>query len=190
MKNRITANELTGRAIGSLFFAGFGALWLALALYAREQFGVATLCGVLAVTAVLVSAALRLMRQAKQSPRIPDDPRVGRAFAWINAIQWTAGGIVAFSFARLHMDAYMPSAITAIVGLHLFPLARLFRYAPHYATGAALVAWAAATASFAPVDHMQGITALGTGVILWASAAFTLFMALRAAGGSRELLAC
>jgi hypothetical protein len=37
MKAIQTANQLSGRAIGALFFAGFGALWLLLALYVREQ---------------------------------------------------------------------------------------------------------------------------------------------------------
>jgi hypothetical protein len=112
---------------------------------------------------------------------VPDDPGRGRAFGWINAIQWTAVFIVAFSFAKLHIDAYVISAITAIIGLHMFPLARLFRYPLHYATGAVLVAWAAASAILAPVEQMQGTAALGTGIILWLSAAVTLAVAVHAA---------
>jgi hypothetical protein len=86
---------------------------------------------------------------------------------------------VAFSFARLHIDAYVMSAITAIVGLHMFPLARLFRYPLHYATGTVLVAWAGASVLVLPVEEMQGLTALGTGIILWLSAAVTLTIAIR-----------
>ena len=72
------------------------------------------------------------------------------------------------------------SAITAIVGLHMFPLARLFRYPLHNLTGGLLVAWAAVSVALVPVAEMQGTTALGTGMILWASAALTLAIALRA----------
>jgi hypothetical protein len=58
-------------------------------------------------------------------------------------------------------------------------LARLFRYPLHHATGALLVAWAAASALFIPAAQLQGVTALGTGFILWLSAAVTLAIALQ-----------
>ena len=73
------------------------------------------------------------------------------------------------------------SAITAIVGLHMFPLARLFRYWPHYVAGAALVVWAAASVVLVSREQLQGVAALGTGAILWISAAATLAMAIPAA---------
>jgi len=181
MKNMQNANQLSGRAIGALFFAGFGALWLFLSLYVREILNIETVSSVLLGLALLLGAAVALLREAKRWPRVPDDPAMGRAFGWINAIQWTAGAVVAFSFARLHIDAYMPSAIAAIVGLHMFPLARLFRYPLHYATGALLVVWASASALIVPAEHLQGVAAFGTGLILWISAAVTLVVAMQAA---------
>jgi hypothetical protein len=176
-----TANHLSGRAIGSIFFAGFGTGWLFMALAAKQWISFATIFGVMLGMSILFLTAFYLLRQAKRWPRVPDDPAIGRAFGWINAIQWIAVGAVAFTFARLHIDAYATSAITAIVGLHLFPLARLFRNRLHYVTGAVLVAWAWASALLVPIGHMQGIAALGTGVILWLSAAVTLAIALQSA---------
>jgi hypothetical protein len=176
-----TANQLSGRAIGAIFFAGFGALWLFLAVYARQQLGVATVCGIVLGLAVLLMAAIYLVRLAKRWPRVADDPAVGRAFAWINAIEWSAVAVVVFTCAKLHLDAYVMSAITAIVGLHMFPLAKLFWYRPHYVAGAVLVAWAVASAVFVPLEEMQGVAALGTGVILWLSATVTLALAIPAA---------
>jgi len=190
MKNTQTANQLGGRAIGALFFTGFGALWLFLSLYARQTLTIATATGILLGVAALGLNAAHLLRQAKHFPRVPVDPAQGRAFAWINAIQWIAVSAVAFSFARLHIDAYVLSAITAIVGLHMFPLARLFRYPMHHATGALLVAWAAASALFVPAAQLQGVTALGTGVILWLSAAVTLAIALQSIRQPASPLAC
>jgi uncharacterized membrane protein YccF (DUF307 family) len=190
MNNTQTANAFSGRAIGSIFFAGFGALWLALSLYAMELLRVATVFGVLMGTAVLVLAALYLLRQAKKWPRVPDDPAVGRAFGWINAVQWIAVCAAAFTLAKLHLDAYVMNAITAIVRLHMFPLARLFRYWPHYVAGGVLVAWAAASPALVPLERLQGVAALGTGIILWCSAAVTLTLALRAARRPAEPLAC
>lgn len=180
MVQELTANRIGGRAVGALFFAGFGAIWLLLGLYAKERLSAASL-GLLACgTAALLCGAVFLLRRAKALPRTPADPAMARAFQWINIVQWAAVAVVAVAFARLHIDAYVISAITAIVGLHMFPLARLFRYPLHYATGAILVAWATASTLLFSKDEMQGSTALGTGLILWLSAFVTLALALRA----------
>lgn len=173
------ANQIRGRAIGALFFTGFGALWILLALYALQRIGATAIAGVVLVAAMLLSGSLWLLRMAKELPSVPDDPAKGRVFMRINAIQWIAIAVVAFSFARLHIDAYVMNAIAGIVGLHMFPLARLFRYPLHYLTGSLLVAWAAGSALFVPADHLQGIASLGTGAILWLSAVTTLGIAFQ-----------
>ena len=128
----------------------------------------------------LAGGAFFLLRRAKALPRVPEDPAMARAFKWINIIQWVAVAVVAFAFARFGIDVYVISAITAIVGLHMFPLARVFRYPMHYVTGTALVGWAATSLLLFPKDEMQGSTALGTGLILWSSALVTLALAVRA----------
>jgi hypothetical protein len=61
----------------------------------------------------------------------------------------------------------------------MIPLARLFRYPLHHATGAVLVVWSAASALVAPAEQLQGVCAMGTGLILWASAAVTLAVAFQ-----------
>ena len=180
MTTTLTANQLSGRAVGSLFFTGFGTLWLTLGLYLRQIVNGVLLAGISAGLAILLLAAFWLLRQSSRYPKSPEDPTRNRAFNRINAIQWAAVFIVAFTFGRLHLDAYVLSAITAIVGIHLFPLARLFRYPMHYATGAALVLWASASVLLFPPEHLQGATALGTGALLWVSAAVTLALAAAA----------
>lgn len=178
MRNSPTANQLTGRAIGSIFFTGFGAVWILLSLYIRQILSVDLAIPVATIAAALLLSALWLMQQAKRYPKVPEDPARGRTFTRINAIQWIAVAIVAFAFAKLHIDAYVLSAITAIVGIHFFPLAKLFRYPMHNVTGAVLVVWASMGVLLIPTEHLQGITALGTGIILWSSAAITLGIAL------------
>ncbi len=190
MQKNLTANQISGRATGALFFAGFGALWIALALYALERLNTATVAGVLLGLAILIMAALSLLRAAKRWPRQPNDPAIGRAFAWINAAEWIAVAIVAVTLAKLHQDVYVMCAITAIVGLHLFPLARLFRYKLHYLSGSVLVVWALASALIIPAGELQGVSALGTGMILWLSAAATLALAIPAARQSADSQAC
>jgi len=175
----ITANQLSGRAIGSIFFSGFGALWIALALYIKQTLSIDLAIGIGAALAALLLTAFWLMRRAKRFPKLPEDKAMGRAFNRINAIQWIAVAIVGFTFARLHIDVYVLSAITAIVGIHMFPLAKLFRYPLHNVTGAVLVAWASASVLFVSADHLQSATAIGTGIILWLSAAVTLALAIK-----------
>ncbi len=183
-----TANQLRGMATGAIFGAGFGAVWLASSLSFMQWLSAATISGVLLGLAVLISTAIYLLREAKRWPHVPDDPAVIRAFAWINAIQWLAIFVVAFVLARLRLYAYIPSAITAIVGLHMFPLARIFRYRPHYRSGAIMLAWAVASVVFVPLDYLPSIAAFGTGILLWFSASVTLILALRDARQSAVAL--
>jgi hypothetical protein len=190
MQNFPNANQLRGRAIGSMFFAGFGTGWLFLALTAKQLITLINVFAVMLGMVILFLAALYLLRQSKRWPREPNDPAMRRAFGWINAVQWTTVAIVAFSFAKLHIDAYVISAITAIIGLHMFPLARLFHYPLHYATGAILIAWSVASAMLVPTEQMQGTAALGTGIILWLSAVVTLTIALKASRQPSAPLTC
>ena len=178
MTQTITAYQLQGRAVGALMFTGFGALWLVLSLYAREQMNAISLSGIALIASGLVLAAVHLMRHSKHLPREPEDPRIMKVFHRVNATQWVVCFVLATLLGRLHHDVYIVPMIACIVGLHLFPLARLFRYPMHYVTGTAMVLWAVGAMIIVPADHVQGITALGAGVILWLSAATTLALAL------------
>lgn len=181
-----TTNNLSSRAIGSMIFTGFGALWFVLGLYVRQQLSAANVAWVAGGMLALAALCTHVLRLAEPSPVSPDDAGRNRAFHTVNAAQWVAVFIVLAILRRLHLDAYGVAAIAAIVGLHLFPLARLFRNTLHYATGTALVAWAACVSWLAPVDTMQGITALGAGTILWLAAAVTMTIALYALRGSAQ----
>jgi hypothetical protein len=175
------ANSLRGQAIGASFFTGFGALWIGLALYVRESLTPLNISLLSTGFVALALACFLLFWEARQWPARPEDPAIGKTFNRVNAAQWIAIVLVSFTFARLHIDAYVLSAITAIVGVHLFPLARLFRRKLHFVTGFAMVLWASITVLFVPIEHMQNITALGTGFILWTSAAISLTTGLLAA---------
>jgi hypothetical protein len=176
----LSANSLRGRAIGAMFFAFFGAFWFFIALYAREQLNVASISAVLLGMLLLGFAAYNLIRLSSQFPRVPQDPTIGRKFGWINLMQWAAIALVVPTLGKLHLDVYIPTAITLIVGLHMLPLARLFRYPQHNITGCLLIVWAGVAMLIAPADSMQSTTCIGTGSILWVSGAVTLVRAFRA----------
>jgi hypothetical protein len=174
MQSAQQAGRLRGKAIGALFLTAFGALWLALGLSVRQELDAAALCWIAGFTLVLAAAAVHVMRRAGRPPRTPLDAARDRAFHRINAAQWIVIFLALTLLHRLHLDVYGVSAIAAVVGLHFFPLARLFRNPLHYLTGAALVAWTAGTLWKLPLDSLQGVTALGAGSALWVSAALTL----------------
>jgi hypothetical protein len=176
-----TANQLYGRAIGSMILAGFGGIWLGLSFYAKEMLNAATAFYLAAGVLVLLAGSAKLMRIANRYPRSQQKPEDSRAFGWINALQWIAIFIAVKILTTMHLDTYAVSAAAGIVGLHFFPLARLFKNRMHYLTGGAMVAWAAGTAVFAPLEQMQGDAAMGAGVILWACAAITMTTSLLAA---------
>ncbi len=174
----LTANSLTGRAIGMCFFAVFGGVWVALGLYAAEQLSVVSVLMVVAGTLALLAGAAYLSRQSERFPRVANNPKQGRIFGWVNFIQWAAIAILVTSLGKMHLEHYVTNGIALIVGLHMLPLARLFRYAPHYFTGVVMVAWAVATVWIVPAESLQSVTAIGTGLLLWLSAAATLGLAL------------
>lgn len=67
-------NQLRGRAIGSMILAGFGAIWLGLAFYAKEMLNTATILYIVAglLTLLAGSAKLRGLPVAgRASPEIP-----------------------------------------------------------------------------------------------------------------------
>ncbi len=109
---------------------------------------------------------------------IPENPTHGRAFGWINALQWIAIFIVVQILTRLHLDAYTVSAIAGIVGFHFFPLAKLFKNRMHYVTGSAMVFVGCGHGRSGAARTDAGQCGHGRRLILWASAAITLAMSL------------
>jgi hypothetical protein len=53
-----------------------------------------------------------------------------------------------------------------------------------------MVAWAAATVWIVPAEHLQAVTAMGTGLLLWLSAAATLGLALARVRRAPMEMAC
>jgi hypothetical protein len=75
---------------------------------------------------------------------------------------------------NLGKSEWIVAGIIVVVGLHVIPLARLFRYFPHYVVGTALIIWAICYPSTTPGGAKDALGCLGTGVILWCSALFAL----------------
>ena len=136
------------------------------------------------IAAALVAASLRLLRRAAKVSQpeqdVEADAETKRVFRRVNTIQWI--GIVAVPVLAnvFRRPQFIIPGISIVVGLHLFPLARLFRYQVHYVTGTLLVVWSAAVVILLHREDIASIGALGTAAILLLSATYALVVATRA----------
>jgi len=177
-----TAEIVSGRATGVLFFAGFGSLWLSNGLAASHHLNAITVAALAVILAALTIPAIRLIQSAaKASPATPESPaesseaiQRNRAFYRINAMQWGAGFAAIVLFNAIHRPEFLAPVIAFIVGMHLFPLAKLFRYPVHNVTGSLLVLWSTAIVAVLPPQALPAAGTFGAAAILLASAAYTL----------------
>ena len=175
---------VSGRATGVLFFAGFGALWLCAGLSSIHLLTWPRLALAVALPAVfLLAPAIWLLKTLPAAPadenRSAEEQRISRVFGRVNAAQWIGIVLVVVLLNVLHRPELIVPAVALIVGLHLFPLAGLFRYKPHYVTGTALVLWAViAPLRFNTAATISAAAALGAAAILLSSAAFNLYSAI------------
>ena len=180
-----SAEAISARATGALFFTGFGCLWLFTGFSALGRLNIVTAAGVVIVAAMLVGAAVWVKRLAtKTSHAQPDDEATAemkRVFNRVNTIQWIGVGAVLVLANVFKQPQLIVPAIATVVGLHLIPLARLFRYPVHYITATLLIAWSAGVVIFFRRENIPSVGALGTAAILLLSATYTLIVAARAA---------
>jgi len=168
------SSEQAGRAIGAMFFAFFGAAWLA--WWSLEQFdgSAQILAGIGAGGIAIFLLALRQFRQNRSALAAQADSpfsrRAKRVFNLVNAGQWVAIFAAVLVLANTGHPEWIRVAIIFIVGAHFLPLAAVFRYRWHYVTGGALVLLAVAYPFLTPAGPLNPIGLLGAGLILWASA--------------------
>lgn len=166
----------TGSAVGQMFFAGFGTLWMIGWCLQRHGMDWPMLALIVMAGSTLFLSAwcdFRAFRPYVDRHAEPAAQRArSRAFRWINAVQWLA--IFAANIALNavgHPDWVTPAGIL-IVGLHLIPLARLFRAPRQYVTGLALIVVALAYPWMADGGRNYPAGEFATGAILWTSALY------------------
>lgn len=167
-----------GRAIGALFFAIFGGLWLLIGCDLADRLGWMSMALVLALALILVLTAAGVIRKRRDAMRAfrqtPESRRMRRQFRLINAGQWVMAIAAVFLLHRFELDAWTAPAIMLIVGLHFLPLAQVFRYRPHYLTGVILIVTALVYPVVSPGGPASPIGCLIAGITLWASALWSL----------------
>jgi hypothetical protein len=88
------------------------------------------LVAVCIVTSImLIRAALRL--PVSNVPRTPEEQKIGQRFAWVFGAEMLAFAVVNSVLVVLGKYELLPSCDLVIVGVHFFPLAKIFRV-PRY----------------------------------------------------------
>lgn len=168
-----------GRTVGAIVCTGFGAYsmyWWTLAAIQHER--TAWFCGIAAFTAVFVAWAIVELSALRRIPRLAVDKRYRKrytiGFNVIVAVEVAAiilGGPV---LAHFHRQDLYPQWVDLVVGIHFLPLGKLFKLPLYYATGLAISLFALGSLLFPPGSLRLSISAGGTGLPLWATAAIIL----------------
>ncbi|GAA5199315.1 hypothetical protein GCM10023322_74670 [Rugosimonospora acidiphila] len=107
-------------------------------------------------------------------PARPDrDRAVERRFGWIVAVEFAGLGVIAAILGATGHPNAIPAVITIGVGIHFFPLARLFAVRIYWLSGAALCVLGLATLVLAPLTSTPtlwtALPGLGAAVVLYAT---------------------
>ena len=189
------AGRAFGTSIGNLFFGFFGLAWIVIGLLAAGKATLSILVPLCCFLAILVGASIYVMRQTHPSLDRSEEhramgKRINRRFGLVNLLQWSLIFAAVLGLPRLGLANWIVPTIILIVGVHFFPLARLFKVPRHYITGAVMVAWAIVYPMLFSAGKGDPIGAVGAGAILWVSAifgglqAFQLLRRMRTTGTS------
>ncbi|MCX6143627.1 MAG: hypothetical protein NTZ35_10425 [Ignavibacteriales bacterium] len=114
----------------SIVFITWSLLAIATPIARQVLLGSFVLLGVLVAAGVVVlRGALAL--PASTTPRSPEEQLIGRRFAWVFGAEMIAFAVVNSTIAASGDYALIPSLNLIVVGIHFFPLARIFRV-PRY----------------------------------------------------------
>lgn len=158
-----------------MFFAVFGGAWCALWAQRTFEHPLPALAAIAVASAVLLGLAYREARKVRAAlaaePETPERRRACRIFRWVNATQWVVILVAGNVLANLGLSRWVVPMGMFVIGLHFFPLARVFASRQHVVIGSALVAIAVAYPLLAPGGPADPVGALAAGVVLWVAAA-------------------
>jgi hypothetical protein len=177
-----------GRGIGVMFLAFFGTLWLALGCLAQgsRSLPLLALVGAGGVGIFLAGMKLSYRDAAVGSSLSPgEQARRRRVFRNVNLLQW--GAVVAWIAVlnvKGHVEWITPG-IMFIVGVHFFPLAKLFNNPANAVLGAAFTLLALLYPFLASGGPTSAIGPVCAGLILWTDALAWLAIEARRARAPR-----
>jgi uncharacterized membrane protein len=171
--------RMRGRAVGAIVCAGFGAYalywWTEAAIEGERRlwFGAIAL-----VTATLVVWGIASLVALRHAPRVALDKRLVRfyriGYALIVAIEGAAISVGGPILGHFHRPDLYGQWVGVVVGIHFFPLGKLFKIPLYYWTGAAISLTAFCSLLISSNSLSSAVCAGGTGVALWITAVVIL----------------
>jgi hypothetical protein len=170
--------KLRGRAIGAVICGAFGAIWMFEALFFGARANPESLLGVALIAIAFIIWPVTQLRSLRHFQVSPADQQRWKAVAapyWINlGVEWLACTAACIWLALIRRYDLIPQALGVIIGLHFFPLAKIFRMPLYNWTAAGMVLAALATLAI-PAGHPRDFAAYGVnGLSLWVTAAVIL----------------
>jgi hypothetical protein len=173
MQTEVAPAVIKGRAIGALFMAGFGALWMVIGLKFLQRLNSRSGLLVLIVTAVIAFGAIRDLRRANTLPQetthaTPAEvAAINHKFRVVLGIELLAIAAVVILFNLLRRPTFILPAVAVIVGLHFIPLAGIFGAQIFYSTGMAMVLTVLFAFALRELPRRQAAIGVGCGLVLW-----------------------
>lgn len=169
-----------GAAVGAVFMALFGAVWAFVgAVAVGGTVGVLLLCGAVVLAVTLCLGSIRVRRAVGGLPR-DDSPladarrkHLSNRLSLVSALQGVAIVLAVILLGRYALAPFIPAVVVLIVGVHFFPLAKLYAVRAYYVTGSALCALAAVAFLVAPAWRLPFV-GLACAAVLFATAAYVL----------------
>jgi hypothetical protein len=161
------------RPRGAMVSAVFGAIWLIAWWHQAHHASLIVLFAIiLSVTVVMAGAIVQLRRFRRIELAVPPGYRASRLrlYGMVNAIYWPLVAIVVVALGASGHARWINPAIILLVGLHLFPLGRIFRDRLLHLAGLLLVVLAVSYPVIADPGSPVGLLGAGT-ILLVAGAA-------------------
>jgi hypothetical protein len=176
-RRRVTS--LTGLSIGALVCAFFGSPWMFWAVVWSGSRSWMWYCAMDVISLAIIGLAIlgirTSFRLAASEPKGMKSWRPSRSHYWLTTgTEWALVVAAAIWLSHVGRDDLIPQACGVIVGLHFFPLAKIFRVPTYYGTGAAMIL-GELTSLMLPHGYARNILGCGVvGLTLWATALIIL----------------
>jgi hypothetical protein len=160
-----------GRTVGAIVLAGFGAYsmywWTLSVIPIRRQGWFYAIAAITAIFLIWSIAQLATFRFATK----PEDKQRRRfyaiCFGLILAIEVAAIFLAGPVLARFQRQDLIPQWIDVVVGLHFFPLGKLFKLPLYYATASAILLSSFGSLLILQSSLRSATNAGGTALALW-----------------------
>lgn len=166
-------HELQGRATAVFLLSFFAFVWVGWGTSVLDPaVAIPASCATLALCACTVIGGLRRYRRARRLPAEQPDSAVLRRFGRVVAAEWVAVIVAAAVLGNTGNAQWIPAVVCLGVGVHFFPLARMFRIGMYDVTGTVLVLLALVTMTVVPVADLPPalwnvVPGVGAAIALW-----------------------